>query len=168
MIPLVNQLRDYFDPPQKGTVEFQYYIRSGGCHNCGACCSGIYLVHGEEVIESVEQFEKLKNRHEDYRHFIPMEETDMGVMFKCRNLQPDNSCGIYDDRPLFCRKYPSEATLVYGGSLAPQCGYLFKAKHKFADILNKTSQKKTLRPGKLLNDILPEPIVTRDIEKEAG
>lgn len=168
MISLVNQLRDYFDPPQKGAVEYQYYVRTGECHQCGQCCSGIYLVHGDEVIESVEQFDKLKERYEDYRHFIPMEETDIGVMFRCRNLQPDNTCGIYEDRPLFCRKYPSEATLIYGGSLAPQCGFTFKAKHKFAEILQKAAAKKNLNPGKLMHDVMPVEPSPNTVDRAAS
>jgi uncharacterized protein len=155
MIKLVNQLKDYFDPPQNGTIEYDFYVRSGQCNQCGKCCSGIYLIHGEEVISSIPDFERLKERHEDYQHFEPIEESDLGVKFKCRHLQADNSCGIYDDRPLFCKKYPSEATLLFGGSLAPGCGFLFKAKHKFTDVLNKTAEKKTLKPGKLLNDVPP-------------
>ncbi len=156
MIKLVNQLRDYFDPPQSGPVTYDYYVRTGQCNQCGQCCSGIYLIHGEDVIESIEKFDKLKDRHEDYQHFVPIEETDVGVRFRCRHLQPDNSCGIYEDRPLFCKKYPSEATLLFGGSLAPKCGFAFKAKHKFTEILEKAAEKRKLHPGKLLNDVMPE------------
>lgn len=155
MIKLVNQLRDYFDPPQDGRVEYKYYVRTGQCNQCGKCCSGIYLIHGENVIDSVEMFDKLKERHEDYRHFVPIEETDTGVRFRCSHLQPDNSCGIYDNRPQFCKKYPSEATLLFGGSLAPSCGFAFEAKHKFGDLLEKAAQAKKLKPGKLLNDVRP-------------
>lgn len=166
MIKLVNQLRDYFDPPQRGAVEYEYYIRTGQCNQCGQCCSGIYLIHEQEVIESVAQFNQLKERHEDYQHFIPLEETDTGVRFKCRHLQPDNSCGIYEDRPRFCKKYPSEDTLLMGGSLAPGCGFTFKAKYAFTEVLHKTADQKNLRPGKLLNDPLPASM--EDKHRSAG
>ncbi len=155
MIKLVNQLKDYFDPPQDGPVTYEYYVRTGKCNQCGKCCSGIYLIHGEEVISSVPQFEDLKKRHEDYRHFLPIEETEQGIKFRCKHLQEDKSCGIYDDRPMFCKKYPSETTLLMGGSLAPQCGFSFKAKYSFTEMLDKAAEKKKLNPGKLLNDVKP-------------
>lgn len=151
----VSQLKDYFDPPQNGTVEYQYYVRTGQCNSCGQCCSGIHLIHGDSVIESVEQFERLKQQHEDYRHFVPIDESDIGLVFRCSNLQPDNTCGIYDDRPLFCKKYPSEATLMFGGVLAPKCGFAFQAKHRFGEILKQAAERKRLNPGKLLNDVVP-------------
>jgi Fe-S-cluster containining protein len=156
MIKFVNKLRDYFDPPQSGTIEGEYYIRTGACHGCGQCCSGIHLIHGDKVIDSIEKWNKLKTRFEDYNYFIPVEENHLGVVFKCRNLQPDNSCGMYDDRPMFCKKYPTEDTLLFGGALSPQCGYSFKAKFQFDDILKKAAEKRHLKPGKLLNDVVPK------------
>jgi Fe-S-cluster containining protein len=157
MIKLINQLKDYFDPPQSGTVEFQYYIRKGACHGCGECCSGIYLVHGEKPITTIAEFNQLQPRHQDYQHFVPIEENDTGVMFRCKHLQEDKTCGIYEDRPLFCKKYPTEATLIYGGNLAERCGYNFKAKKHFSELLDKAAKKRSLKPGKLLNDVTPEP-----------
>jgi Fe-S-cluster containining protein len=150
---LVNQLRDYFDPPQSGEVVYQHYVRTGECHQCGQCCAGIHLIHGDEVVSEIEQFERLKTQFPDYAYFEPIEQTEQGLMFRCRQLQPDNRCGVYADRPPFCKKYPSEATLLFGGALAPQCGFAFKARHRFADMLQKAADKKTLRPGRLLNEV---------------
>lgn len=167
MIKLVNKLKDYFDPPQNGTVTYDYYVRTGECNSCGKCCSGIYLIHGEEVIDTIAKFDKLKLRHDDYKHFTPMEETAQGVMFRCSHLQPDNRCGIYDDRPMFCRKYPTEDTLLMGGVLAPGCGFTFKTKIAFQDVLQKTSKKKKLNPGTLLNDVGPDNVPTEH-QQQAG
>jgi Fe-S-cluster containining protein len=153
MKKLITRLRHYFDPPQSGRIEYQYYVRTGECNNCGKCCSGIYLVHHEEVIKTVEQFDRLKAQHEDYRHFIPVEENESGVQFRCSNLTPENTCGIYNDRPQFCKKYPSEGTLLMGGGLAPEWSYIFQAKHTFSELLAQTAEKKNLQPGILLNDV---------------
>jgi hypothetical protein len=150
---LLKRIRDYFDPPQSGTVTFKHYIRTGACHSCGACCSGVYLVHNEAVIDTVATFDILKEFHPDYTHFMPLEETEQGVRFKCRHLTEDLKCGIHDDRPLFCRKYPSEATLLYGGQLDPNCGYKLEKRYAFEDILGRVSRQKSLKAGKLLNDV---------------
>lgn len=156
-----TKLKHYFDPPQAGTIEYTYYTRTGDCNQCGQCCSNIYLLHNQEVIASSEHFEKLKQRHEDYRHFVPIEITDSGVKFRCTQLQDDNRCGIHDSRPSFCKKYPSEDTILLGGELSPDCSYAFEIKQHFAQVLSKTAQKKTLRPGKLLNDVKPNTQIIR-------
>lgn len=156
-------IRDLFQPPQGGDVEYQYYVRTGDCNQCGQCCSGIALVHNQSAIQTVEEFDQLKKKYPDYRHFEPIEETQHGIVFKCKNLGEDNACGIYDDRPLFCRKYPSEGTLLLGGQLAPECSYGFTKKIAFENILKAKSIKSPLdfiglggncKAGKLMNDVL--------------
>lgn len=149
---LVKKLRDYFDPPQRGDIQYKHYVRTGECHSCGMCCSDISLVHGDKIIETEAQFEALKTRFEDYRYFEPIGKNAYGLRFRCRNLTEDNRCGIYEDRPRFCKKYPSEETLLMGAELAPQCGFSFRPKWSFDEILAKTSHKKNLKPGRLLND----------------
>lgn len=163
MASLLAKLKHYFDPPQDGNIEFEYYIRTGECHQCGSCCSGIYLVRGNKPIQTIEQFNDLKGRYEDYSHFVPQQEDATGVLFRCQHLTEDKRCGIYENRPRFCRKYPSEDVLLLGAQLAPQCGFTFKAKHHFNELLAQAAQKKQLKPGKLVNDppTSPMPSVPR-------
>jgi uncharacterized protein len=152
----VNQLRDQLVPPQNGEVTYSYYIRTGDCNQCGQCCSGIALVHNSKPIMTIAEFDVLKKHHDDYRHFIPIEVAEHGVVFRCSHLQPDNSCGIYHDRPSFCRKYPSEDTLLLGGQLAPECSYVFEKKFQFSQLLDQAANKSPeslRRVGKLLNDV---------------
>ncbi|MEZ4574220.1 MAG: YkgJ family cysteine cluster protein [Vampirovibrionales bacterium] len=156
-ITLVNKLRDYFDPPQRGEVQYKYYVRTGACNQCGMCCSDISLVHNEKIIETEEEFEALKVFFEDYRYFEPIGSNQYGLRFKCKNLNEDKQCTIYEDRPRFCKKYPSEDTLLMGAELAPQCGFGFKPRFSFDEVLSQTATKKRIRPGKLLNDVAPAP-----------
>jgi Fe-S-cluster containining protein len=41
------------------------------------------------------------------------------VFYHCRYLQADNKCGVYEDRPQFCRDYPDSPFVVF----APGCAY---------------------------------------------
>jgi Fe-S-cluster containining protein len=41
------------------------------------------------------------------------------VFYHCRYLQADNRCGVYEDRPQFCRDYPDTPFVV----MAPRCAY---------------------------------------------
>lgn len=41
------------------------------------------------------------------------------VFYRCRYLQSDNRCGVYEDRPQFCRDYPDTPFVV----MAPGCAY---------------------------------------------
>lgn len=42
------------------------------------------------------------------------------VFYRCRYLQPDNRCGVHEDRPQFCRDYPDTPYVV----MAPGCAYV--------------------------------------------
>jgi len=46
------------------------------------------------------------------------------VFYRCRHLQDDNRCGIYETRPQFCRDYPDTPFIV----MAPGCAYVPWAK----------------------------------------
>jgi uncharacterized protein len=121
---------------QSGSLKGEYYERSGSCNQCGKCCTNIYLVHGEQTIDSIPLFEELKQNNPDYESFEPVaSESDGSVLFQCRHLQADKTCGIYDQRPDFCRRYPSEQGLLMGGKLAPECGYKFRLLKTFEDVL---------------------------------
>ena len=135
---------------QSGEIRGQYYTRHGSCNMCGKCCTNIYLIHGEDTIDSVAMFEKLKRKNPEYEWFSPVNETEHGLQFQCVHLQPDNSCGIYEDRPTFCKKYPSEKSLLLGGQLAEGCGYTFEIINSFQSVLSQVAEKKRLKAGKLL------------------
>lgn len=41
------------------------------------------------------------------------------VFYRCRNLLPNNLCGVHEDRPQFCRDYPDTPFVV----MAPGCAF---------------------------------------------
>ncbi len=135
---------------QSGPIVGKFYKRTGSCNMCGKCCTDIHLVHGKEPIKTEVEFELLKPLFPDYRNFKPIGKSEDGLLFQCVHLQPDKSCAIYDERPLLCRRYPSEESLLMGGKLAKGCGYAFEVIRKFEQVLQETRQKKRLKAGKLI------------------
>jgi uncharacterized protein len=81
----------------------------------------------------------------DYRSFEPMDLTgdEEGLLFRCQHLQPDKTCGIYEQRPELCRQYPSEYTLLLGGKLAKGCGYQFRLLKPFSQVLQTAAGQQT-------------------------
>jgi uncharacterized protein len=53
--------------------------------------------------------------HEHVVVFIEKKQWHVGIMTKCKHLQPDNRCGIYDTRPRICRKYTTDNCDWHGG-----------------------------------------------------
>lgn len=153
------------DPSQSGVQMGQYYKRSGECHTCGKCCKDIFLIHEERTIESLEAFEILKEQNPEYTHFIPVRETVDGLQFQCKHLSSENRCLIYQNRPDFCRKYPSEKTILLGGKLAEGCGYQFELLKSFHTVLGDLSEKNSNKSFKLDRSV-PAPF--GKAEREAG
>lgn len=141
MLEIVKTFLSPEEFKQNGPVQGQYYERTGSCNQCGKCCTNIYLIHGQKVIDTPELFEKLKVENPEYQYFKPVLQEDDGLLFQCSYLQPDNTCGIYRNRPDFCRKYPSEQSILMGGKLAEHCGYQFRLLHTFQDVLKKVIQQ---------------------------
>lgn len=121
--------------PQAGEVMGQYYKRTGACNMCGKCCTNIYLVHNKEVIKTAYEFEKLQALESEYQGFTPVEVDEHGLRVACKHLKADNSCEIYEERPSFCRKYPSEVGILLGAELATGCGYSFELLKTFNQVL---------------------------------
>ena len=132
----VPWLSRWFRPRDaEGPVRGRFYERSGACNGCAQCCKDIYLLDGGEPVASVGQFEAMRKAYPEYRAFEPVEETEHGLVFRCANLRPDNTCGEYERRPPFCRDYPSEAGLLLGGKLPQECGYAFRLLKSFEQVM---------------------------------
>ena len=61
------------------------------------------------------------------------------LLFKCKALNDDGSCGVYKFRSVNCRLYPKiNQKFVYdGGKPLDGCGYKFSVNKKFRDYLKK-------------------------------
>ena len=146
MLEIVKSFLNPGEPRQSGTVQGSYYERTGSCNQCGKCCSHIYLVHGQKLLVDEEHFESLKKENHEYAYFKVIDRQPDGLLFQCVHLQDDKSCGVYNDRPDFCRKYPSEHSILMGGKLADGCGYQFRLLKSFQDVLKDMGGATPVKP----------------------
>jgi len=158
MLEIVKSFLKPEEAQQAGRVQGQYYERSGSCNQCGKCCTHIYLVYGQQTITSVEMFEEIKATNPEYHSFKPLVQesgetsSEDGLLFQCTHLQADNTCADYENRPDFCRKYPSEQSLLMGGKLAEGCGYKFRLLRNFQDVLKQVASQGVQRDFALQNN----------------
>ena len=115
----------------------RYYARHGTCNQCGQCCKGLYLTFKQQPIQSPEAFHWLAQQYpSQYGGFVPLGQGTHGLLFNCQHWEEATGrCGIYHQRPTFCRTYPTEASLLGGGKLPGECSYQFKALQSFTSIL---------------------------------
>ncbi|MFM7469016.1 MAG: YkgJ family cysteine cluster protein [Vampirovibrionales bacterium] len=121
---------------QHAILKGKTYHRHGGCNGCGRCCEEIFLGHEGGLIQSVEMWEAIKEDHPHYGWFTPIELRDQGLLFRCKKLGADKRCTDYENRPQFCRDYPSEDGIILGGCQPLECSYWFSPAHTFKDVLS--------------------------------
>lgn len=81
-----------------------------GCLTCALCCSYIAVaIDGPDSVKSATEI--LWHLYHDYVSVYRDSDDEWMVQFetRCRHLQDDNKCAIYDTRPHICRTY-SELT----------------------------------------------------------
>ena len=117
------------------------YYREGSCNACGCCCQKIYVKH-REIIQTEEEFEKLKTQHEFYTFLKIVDKDETGLVFECENLDKETKkCKIHKHRPEICRRYPQEELFGMGGTLAEHCGYRLVPIESFEEVFNKVSKR---------------------------
>jgi uncharacterized protein len=115
-------------------------VRTGNCTQCGECCKNLYLRINKKTIETVEEFKEAQERHPDeYRCFEPTHSSDVGLVFKCKNLGEDDLCTDYENRPGLCRSYPTEDSATDGAKLPKDCGFAFSPLTEFNAIMQERS-----------------------------
>ena len=124
------------------------YYRVGSCKGCGRCCRQIYVKHAKGVIQTEEDFEKLKHQHRFYTYLKVMGKDEIGLIFECKNLDEETHlCKIHKTRPGICRRYPQEEIFMMGGVLSQDCGYSLVPIETFEEVfakVEKNSNKKTV------------------------
>jgi Fe-S-cluster containining protein len=53
--------------------------------------------------------------HENVTIFVEKKQWYIGIANRCKHLQADNRCGIYETRPKICRQYSTENCDYHGG-----------------------------------------------------
>jgi len=115
------------------------------CEHCtGVCCK--YVALPIEHPTTPRDFDDIRwyLMHDNMTVFV--EEGDWYVQFaaSCRNLEPDNRCGIYDTRPQICREYKAGECDYEGGAHDYQ--HLFtRPEHIEAYAVRRQKQRRTRR-----------------------
>ncbi len=85
------------------------------CEECvGLCCR--YFAFEIPKPKTRRDFDDMRwyLLHEDCIIFVEDGEWYIQINRKCKMLQPDNRCGIYENRPAICREYTTEGCDYHG------------------------------------------------------
>lgn len=138
MLSVIKSLKKFF---YKNILRKTYY-REGSCLGCGRCCKQIYVRHAGGVVQTEEEFKRLRLLHPFYTYLEVQGKDEIGLIFECTNLDEETKgCKIHKKRPGICRRYPQEAIFMMGGELAPDCGYKFTPIESFDEIFLKIKKK---------------------------
>ena len=134
---ILNKLKKFF---YKNILRRTYY-REGKCLGCGQCCKQIYVRHAKNVVQTEEEFQRLRKLHPFYTYLKVTGKDEIGLIFECQNLDKETHlCKIHKKRPGICRRYPQEAIFMMGGELAQNCGYKFVPIESFDEVLKNVSK----------------------------
>ena len=124
------------------------------CDSCaGLCCR--YFALPIDNPDCVQDFDNIRwyLYHENVTIFVEESQWYIGIANRCKQLQPDNRCGIYLTRPKVCRGYSTDNCDYHGGDykfeLLFTSGQQLEeyAKKKLAE-LKEEARKKKLRKSK--------------------
>ena len=79
------------------------------CHMCTARCCKYFALEIDKPT-SLEEFDHIRwyLMHEGIAVWVDDGDWYLEIRTVCKHLQPDNSCGIYENRPQVCREYGSD------------------------------------------------------------
>jgi uncharacterized protein len=86
------------------------------CEKCVALCCRYFALEIDPP-ESARDYDNIRwyLMHENVVAFIEDGHWFVGVLTKCKNLLPDNRCGIYETRPRVCREFTTDNCDYHGG-----------------------------------------------------
>jgi len=86
------------------------------CRECGGKCCQYFCFQIDEP-DSFEEFDDIRwfLLHENITVHIDEGDWYISIANRCRALEEDGRCAIYDDRPLICRRYSMETCDFTGG-----------------------------------------------------
>lgn len=111
-------------------------IVSGSCNLCGKCCKNLSLDYQGHWIRKKGEFAALVKANKQYERFQIIGKDSFGhLVFKCDQLQADNTCGDHKNRPDICRNYPEINMIYMDAKLLKGCGYQFQEVRDFDKVL---------------------------------
>lgn len=86
------------------------------CDKCAALCCR-YIALPIDNPDCAKDFDNIRWYliHQNMVVFIEKKQWYLGVLNRCKHLQDDNRCGIYETRPNICRKYTTDNCDYHGG-----------------------------------------------------
>src|SRR5258706_11514913 len=86
------------------------------CDQCSALCCR-YFVLEIGTPEPRREYDDIRWYliHENVFVFIEKKKWYLGIYSRCKHLQADNRCGIYETRPKICREYSTDNCDYHGG-----------------------------------------------------
>jgi Fe-S-cluster containining protein len=87
------------------------------CDQCAALCCR-YVALPIDNPEDVRDYDNVRwyLMHENIHVFVEKKQWYIGFATKCKHLQPDNRCGVYETRPRICRDYTTDNCDWHGGT----------------------------------------------------
>jgi uncharacterized protein len=85
------------------------------CDACVALCCR-YIALPIDNPEDANDYDNIRwyLMHENIVAFIEEGQWYIGILNKCKHLQPDNRCGVYETRPRICRSYTTDNCDYHG------------------------------------------------------
>lgn len=86
------------------------------CDQCSALCCRYFALPIDNP-DCRKDFDNIRWYlvHENVVVFVEKKQWYIGIMNRCKHLQADNRCGIYETRPQLCREYSTENCDYHGG-----------------------------------------------------
>ncbi len=95
----------------------RYFWRMASlCDQCAALCCRYFALPLDNP-KTAREYDDIRWYliHENVVVFIEDKQWYIGIMSRCKHLQADNRCGIYETRPKICREYSTENCDYHGG-----------------------------------------------------
>ena len=95
------------DLDQRFTNAHEKEFAKRDCLSCANCCKTTSPIFRQPDIRRMAKALRMKES-QLVAQYLSLDEDDDCVLktSPCFNLLPDNTCAVYEDRPLACREYP--------------------------------------------------------------
>ena len=116
------------------------------CDECAALCCRYFALPLDSP-KDVKDYDNIRwyLMHENVVVFIDKKQWYIGIMTRCKNLQQDNRCAVYDTRPRICRSYSTDNCDYHGGE------------YDFDTLFTSAEQLRQYAEAKLGRSLFPRP-----------
>src|SRR5438105_11390276 len=116
------------------------------CDKCAALCCRYFALPIDNPRKACD-YDNIRwyLLHENVVVFIEKRQWYIGILSRCKHLQSDNRCGIYETRPRICRKYSTDNCDYHGGEY--NFDILFTSGEQLAEYARKKLRLKRRKKG---------------------